>query len=657
MFLILFTPGLFSLCLGSEPLQYHFIADRKNWTEAQRYCREVYSDLATITNADVMSGLLRNISAVSTENVYIGLHRTDIYTWHWSLPDISPQSDFRNWKRGQPNVNSNQDRCAVMEPSGEWVEDSCSTQRQFVCIDEIGGGYVLVEVNRSWREAQEHCRTFYTDLASARNSSENQAVNVASKFQQVWIGLFKDSWVWSDQSDSSYRFWKTNQPNNLKGQDCTVATMNRTGRWNDVSCGNANAFICQEALKMQNTPSQSVTSPASRPIQNQISPTAATSPNVQNISLNVSPTLMKPDTTAASEMNQTATQHRSRFPETDITLSAGYIPSPTAQSQVPTDQMTTSNGSDTPDGAVDSTGSEPGVTAHTTLLNTATESPQASVITSPESTITTTPLHVYTQVPAAKIMDGFSNIITPSAPSINSTPAQTLPTAPLRTSKPAAETNTAFSASQNVKAPLEPTVEPTAGPTVSRNDAQTQGSNVAPKHTRRSAEFSNETTMALNTETILPQTTVTVRDTTTERSIARIQQQLEDNLVLVKENLTWSEAVRYCREHHVDLMSVLSEQQQKSVEKKASLASSSYVWLGLRYSCTFNFWFWIRNRETGCYQNWAPGHRTEGLDCGLAGAMESGGEHRWAGRSQSDRFNFVCFTCATCQTCGAGVVP
>uniref|UniRef100_A0A673NIT3 C-type lectin domain-containing protein n=1 Tax=Sinocyclocheilus rhinocerous TaxID=307959 RepID=A0A673NIT3_9TELE len=67
----------------------------------------------------------------------------------------------------------------------------------------------------------------------------------------------------------------------------------------------------------------------------------------------------------------------------------------------------------------------------------------------------------------------------------------------------------------------------------------------------------------------------------------------------------WTEAVSYCRKHHVDLVSIHSEELQNRAARKAIQASTSHVWLGLRYTCTFNFWFWIKNREAGCYQNWA----------------------------------------------------
>ncbi|KAF5893780.1 macrophage mannose receptor 1-like, partial [Clarias magur] len=99
-------------------------------------------------------------------------------------------------------------------------------------------------------------------------------------------------------------------------------------------------------------------------------------------------------------------------------------------------------------------------------------------------------------------------------------------------------------------------------------------------------------------------------------------------LIVIKEEKTWREALRFCRENHVDLVSVLSEEMQDWVGVVTQNAFSnvpSRVWIGLRHTCAQGFWFWVAG-ETICYQNWAPGNETRVEDCGnvkRTGAMLS----------------------------------
>uniref|UniRef100_A0A8C6LQV0 C-type lectin domain-containing protein n=1 Tax=Nothobranchius furzeri TaxID=105023 RepID=A0A8C6LQV0_NOTFU len=67
--------------------------------------------------------------------------------------------------------------------------------------------------------AQSYCRQKHKDLSSVRNLSENQKVmKMIPSGKNVWIGIYRDTWKWSDGSNSSFRFWslKSTEPNNKK---------------------------------------------------------------------------------------------------------------------------------------------------------------------------------------------------------------------------------------------------------------------------------------------------------------------------------------------------------------------------------------------------------------------------------------------------------
>ncbi|KAA0721272.1 Guanylate-binding protein 6 GTP-binding protein 6 [Triplophysa tibetana] len=117
-----------------------------------------------------------------------------------------------------------------------------------------------------------------------------------------------------------------------------------------------------------------------------------------------------------------------------------------------------------------------------------------------------------------------------------------------------------------------------------------------------------------------------------------------DELILIQKNLSWTEAVRYCRENHVDLVSVDSEKIQLMVTEVLHQASTVEVWLGLRHSCGLDLWFWVK-KEIVCYENWAPGNETQLNDCSgehRAGAVQSGGDHKWISLPRSQELNFIC---------------
>ncbi|XP_062372044.1 macrophage mannose receptor 1-like [Sardina pilchardus] len=254
--------GCFLLLLGlgslssSVPRQFHVVKEQKTWTEAQEYCREEFTDLATIDNMTEMEKVKSTIHEAGAGNAWIGLKKGSIASkWQWSLADRDfyreNETEFRNWEDEQPD-NGVQDNCVFMGENGKWHDSRCDHLNHFICYDDRDSTqpYVLVtEEKKNWADAQRYCRENHIDLASVKNQAENDTINKVKgeTGAKVWIGLFRDAWEWSDGSSSSFRYWNTGEPNNGDGKESCVKTLNASGaQWNDARCDDRSHFICYE---------------------------------------------------------------------------------------------------------------------------------------------------------------------------------------------------------------------------------------------------------------------------------------------------------------------------------------------------------------------------------------------------------------------------
>lgn len=113
--------------LGSS--DFHLITLTENYTQAKSYCRDMYTDLATIYNLEDMNNLVSLASNI-TENTWIGLEIGAVWMWHWSLP--GQVTDFFKWKSGEV-ITNNQEECAAMDQFGGWFVSACGVLRKFVC--------------------------------------------------------------------------------------------------------------------------------------------------------------------------------------------------------------------------------------------------------------------------------------------------------------------------------------------------------------------------------------------------------------------------------------------------------------------------------------------------------------------------------------------
>uniref|UniRef100_A0A8C1AFJ6 Si:dkey-11o15.8 n=1 Tax=Cyprinus carpio carpio TaxID=630221 RepID=A0A8C1AFJ6_CYPCA len=232
--------------------QYHFVNENKTWTEAQRYCRQNYTDLATIDNMEEMDRLIKRVRRTYYGKAWIGLY-DDINSWRWSLDNVMFDGEFKGWFVQQQVNSGGQSLCVYMSYyRGTWSEASCYYTLPFVCYDgrvNASTSYVFVYQYSNWTEAQRYCREHHTDLVSIRNETENfKLQSLFSYYNTFWIGLYRTR-SWSDQSNSSFSNWRTGQPDNAGNSEyCTAVSFSDSGKWTDENCNTALPFTCYSAL-------------------------------------------------------------------------------------------------------------------------------------------------------------------------------------------------------------------------------------------------------------------------------------------------------------------------------------------------------------------------------------------------------------------------
>ncbi|KAI9519480.1 hypothetical protein NQZ68_027661 [Dissostichus eleginoides] len=263
LLLIMAAAGLCAVSSHAKYIRrYTFVYGRKNRTEAQKYCREKYTDLATVDSEKIVK-ILNNAADLDKmvypgyyHRAWIGLY-ADRDSWRWSMSNSSfynnEETVFRRWNDLQPNNYLSSEYCTQTDHDGNWNDDNCAALLMAVCMDVKGQNvtFVLVNILMNWTEAQSYCRAHHTDLASVRNMTENQQVqDLVPAGGIVWIGLYRDSWKWSDRRKYSFSHWSASEPNNVNGNElCVVAYFNNSGRWEDWKCEDKRPFICFKLLK------------------------------------------------------------------------------------------------------------------------------------------------------------------------------------------------------------------------------------------------------------------------------------------------------------------------------------------------------------------------------------------------------------------------
>ncbi|XP_059396148.1 macrophage mannose receptor 1-like [Carassius carassius] len=189
--LVVFLAGILSK-VSCDLYQIVLIQEPKTWTEAQSYCREKYTDLATVQSDEDRAKLKEAANAVNFLSVaWIGFYRE---VWHWSYQN-TPIS-YVTWDTNNPNSPNTDEACVVVKTSTQWADRDCTEPHGFFCQtdkqDTLQNKFKYIGTSMTWYNAQIYCRKNYVDLATITDDTENMfLVNMLSNMglSDAWIGL------------------------------------------------------------------------------------------------------------------------------------------------------------------------------------------------------------------------------------------------------------------------------------------------------------------------------------------------------------------------------------------------------------------------------------------------------------------------------------
>uniref|UniRef100_A0A8C2CJK3 C-type lectin domain-containing protein n=1 Tax=Cyprinus carpio TaxID=7962 RepID=A0A8C2CJK3_CYPCA len=220
------------------------VQEKKNWTEAQKYCRQYHTDLASVRNQIKNDAIQKIINQTLTscsedDQVWIGLHRLWVWSDNSTSTFTNPFSTF--WKPGINNIKNNRNSICtsvVIRDEGRWTDEDCSNQRPFVCYDDK---LVLIRENKTWTEALRHCRNMDMELVSVDSEQmQRRVMNVtlSASSAHMWLGLRHSCtvgiWFWVNGQTVCYDQWASNYDIDLDKCDETVrsgAIQTRDNHW------------------------------------------------------------------------------------------------------------------------------------------------------------------------------------------------------------------------------------------------------------------------------------------------------------------------------------------------------------------------------------------------------------------------------------------
>ncbi|KAI4883963.1 hypothetical protein NFI96_032364, partial [Prochilodus magdalenae] len=264
LYVLLLFSALWTLSLCGTR-HFHLVNEQKTWTEAQSYCREKFTDLATIESQQEMNALIDVLNGRGNRS-WIGLREKDepyrtVGNRSWTWSDGS-NSSYRYWNDKEPS-NPVGDNCVQLwnGPEYRWNDAGCQNNNPFICYEELP--LILINQNKTWSDALWYCRENHVDLVSVHNVTIQHWVEVTTKHAStanVWVGLrhtcAQSIWFWVSGSTICYQNWA---PGNGTGvEDCsggerTGAVQSGSKQWVSLPETQTLNFICSVEGKSESS--------------------------------------------------------------------------------------------------------------------------------------------------------------------------------------------------------------------------------------------------------------------------------------------------------------------------------------------------------------------------------------------------------------------
>ncbi|XP_027001259.1 putative C-type lectin domain family 20 member A [Tachysurus fulvidraco] len=266
LFILLLFTAIVPLVL-SVPRKYYLIQQGATWSAAQAYCRATHIDLAVITSYRDLVQLQNEAQRHHfSTSAWIGLYNY-YYTWLWSYGS-EPLGSVTLWNSGEPNNYGGIEACGAVTPTG-WNDLPCDYAYPYICFDGNKTGnsrYIYISNPLTWAAAQAFCRLHYTDLVIITSATEISVIG-GMVSGDTWVGLYRDTWRWTDHTIFSTTSWLATQPDQYQWkQGCGFIS---NGQAADTQCSNIRPFFCytfitgkQQIVRMKIRSYQDVNDPS-----------------------------------------------------------------------------------------------------------------------------------------------------------------------------------------------------------------------------------------------------------------------------------------------------------------------------------------------------------------------------------------------------------